>query len=280
MQKTAKRALRSNFTNIDNYRIHYLDEGRGEVILFVHGIPEWSMTYTSLIPLLTERYRCIVPDHLGFGYSDKDENADLSPAGHAERLLQFIRKLELKNIHMVVHDLGGPVGMGALVKEPGLFRSLIISNSWLWNLEGTAAGRGLRLMSGSLGRWLYLNYGFSVKFMAKNGFADREIFGEWLPLLMSVHRNREERFANYRMMREMLISGPYFDQVLQQLKNLNINGQFIWGSLDKFFDKKTILLRWQKELPAWKAVEIHTAGHFPHMETPEEYAGKIAEFIQ
>ena len=105
--------------------MHYFDEGAGPVILFVHGIPEWSMTYSKMIEELSSSFRSIVPDHLGFGLSDKRIDIDLKPAAHSARLLQFIERLGLSNIHLVVHDFGGPIGIGALAQKPELFSSQV-----------------------------------------------------------------------------------------------------------------------------------------------------------
>jgi haloalkane dehalogenase len=272
--------LRSNYTEIDGHRIHYLDEGRGETILIVHGIPEWSMIYADLVKELSDTHRCIIPDHLGFGFSDKKHAADLSPKAHAARLLAFIDKLGLNNIHLVVHDFGGPIGMGALVQNPTLFTSLSISNTWLWNLQNTSEGKMLKMMQGALGKWLYLKYGFSVKFMAKNGFADKSVFNSVKYIFMQVHNTAADRFANYQLMLEMYNSGPWFDEVLSKLKKTNIPGEITWGMKDKFFTKEDHLTRWRKEFPAYGVKELATSGHFPQVESPKEMAGYIREFVK
>ena len=115
---TTKLPLNSKFISVAGHRLHYFDEGKGDTILIVHGIPEWSMIYADLVKELSATHRCIIPDHLGFGFSNKDRNADLSPRAHSARLLEFIKNLGLKNIHLVVHDYGGPIGIGALVQQP------------------------------------------------------------------------------------------------------------------------------------------------------------------
>jgi pimeloyl-ACP methyl ester carboxylesterase len=255
----------SKYVTVGGHRMHYLEEGKGKTILIVHGIPEWSMLYSGLIKELGKSHRCIVPDHLGFGLSDKDRYADLSPAGHAKRLLAFIDALQLKDIHLVVHDYGGPIGIGALVQQPGLFKSLSISNTWLWSLNDTAAGKGLQMMSGVIGKWLYLNYGFSVKFMAKNGFADKRKYEEVKDIFMYPHQTKEERYANYQLMLHMLQSAAFFSDVLKRLKTLELPVEIIWGMKDKFFDA-SYLKRWQDELPQASIKEILGVAHFPQVE--------------
>ena len=67
-------------------RMHYVDEGKGEVILFVHGNPSWSFLYRHLIKALSRTHRCVAPDNLGFGLSDKPADADYTPRFHSENL--------------------------------------------------------------------------------------------------------------------------------------------------------------------------------------------------
>src|SRR6266542_1158670 len=85
--------FQSNFIEIDGHQIHYVDEGKGETILFVHGTPVWSFLYRHMIKDLSNKFRCVAIDHLGFGLSDKPKNADFTPLAHARRLENFIGKL-------------------------------------------------------------------------------------------------------------------------------------------------------------------------------------------
>lgn len=270
----------SNFAQIDGYRLHYIDEGRGEPVLFVHGIPEYAGMYGSIVSLLSGSYRCIVPDHLGFGQSDRAEGGVVTPEAHADRLIKLIDQLDLANIHLVVQDLGGPIGIGAFVQKPHLFKSLTVTNTWLWSLKDTPAANGLKLMDGWLGRWLYLGLGFSVKIMAKNGFARRQDYEKHYSAFMKYHRTREDRYATYQLMLSMLGSSAYFEQTLKRLKEIRIPGQLVWGMQDKFFKPAYYLVRWKKEFPAFKIEELPESGHFPHLEAPREMATAINAFIK
>jgi haloalkane dehalogenase len=103
--------FRSRYVKTQYGDIHYVDEGAGKVVLFVHGNPTWSFMYRHLIQGLSEHYRCVAPDHIGFGLSDKPRDAAYLPQFHAENLTAFIETLGLKDITLVIHDWGGPIGM-------------------------------------------------------------------------------------------------------------------------------------------------------------------------
>lgn len=106
-------------------RMHYVDEGEGAPIVMVHGTPSWSFLYRQLIRDLSGSYRCIAPDQLGFGLSDKPETFAYTPAAHAQNLERLIDTLGLKDIVLVVHDFGGPIGLSYALTHPENVRALI-----------------------------------------------------------------------------------------------------------------------------------------------------------
>lgn len=141
----------ANFASLDGYafephyhqwadlRVHYLDEGPrdGPVMLLVHGMPTWSYLYRDFIPdLVAAGFRCIVPDHLGFGRSDKPIDPHwYSIARHTEVLTSLIHELDLSDITLVCQDWGGPIGLAQAVTMPERFSRLVIMNTWLHHPE-------------------------------------------------------------------------------------------------------------------------------------------------
>src|SRR5690606_18387586 len=89
--------------------MHYVDEGSGRPLLFVHGTPSWSFEWRAALEHFRTRYRCIAVDHLGFGLSDKPSRGAYLPLDHTRRLHALIGALDLRDITLVVHDFGGPI---------------------------------------------------------------------------------------------------------------------------------------------------------------------------
>jgi haloalkane dehalogenase len=85
-------------------RMHFLDEGAGSPIVMVHGTPDWSFGYRKLVKNLSPEYRCVVPDNLGFGLSDKPRDWSYLPEHQAGNLRALIEHLDLKQITLVLHD--------------------------------------------------------------------------------------------------------------------------------------------------------------------------------
>ena len=143
-------------------RIRYVDEGEGRPIVMVHGTPTWSFLYRHLIKA-SPQHRCVAPDLLGFGLSDRPETVSYRPEDQARRLATLIDTLGLKDFTLIVHDFGGPIGLAYAIEHPDRVRSLVLFNTWMWSLAGDRRFVWLgRILGSGLGRVLYERFGFSV----------------------------------------------------------------------------------------------------------------------
>lgn len=124
-------ALKPKFTTVLGHQIAYLDSGQGgQTLLMVHGNPVSAHVYARLIARLHARYRCVAPDLLGFGRSDKpSRESAYSLPRHIEIMAEFVRALDLGNLALVVHDWGGPIGLGAALREKKRYTHLVILNT-------------------------------------------------------------------------------------------------------------------------------------------------------
>lgn len=121
-----------HYVEIDGKRIHYVDEGQGEVVLCLHGEPTWSFLYRKMIPILAQNHRGLAFDFVGFGRSDKLTSVDdYSFELHQNTLLGFIKALDLQDITLVVHDWGGLIGLPTAADFPDYFARLVILNTFL-----------------------------------------------------------------------------------------------------------------------------------------------------
>jgi cis-3-alkyl-4-acyloxetan-2-one decarboxylase len=123
--------FQSHELTLDGHRYHYVDEGRGPVLLMVHGNPTWSFYWRDLILGLRDRYRVIAVDHIGCGLSDKPPANEYSYhlAQRVADLGQLVERLDLREITLVAHDWGGGVGMGAAVERPERFARFVLMNT-------------------------------------------------------------------------------------------------------------------------------------------------------
>ena len=127
-----------HYINIDDedggtIRMHYIDEGApdGEIILCMHGQPNWSYSFRKMImPLAEAGFRVIVPDIVGFGRSDKPtKRSDYTFARHVAWLRSFIEGLDLKNINLIAQDWGGPIALRNVADMPERFARIVVTLS-------------------------------------------------------------------------------------------------------------------------------------------------------
>ena len=120
-----------SFVTASGARLSYLDEGpqRDEAVLMLHGNPTWSFYYRNLIRALAPTMRCVAPDHIGMGLSAKPENYDYTLATRIGDIAALVASLDLKRVHLVVHDWGGAIGFGFAARHPGLIGRVTVLNT-------------------------------------------------------------------------------------------------------------------------------------------------------
>jgi len=121
-----------HYIEVNGLRIHYVDEGKGETILCLHGEPSWSFLYRKMIASMSKQHRVIAMDFIGFGRSDKfTEREAYTFKMHLDTLMGFIKAMNLEQITVVVQDWGGLIGLAAVAHMPERFARLVIMNTGL-----------------------------------------------------------------------------------------------------------------------------------------------------
>lgn len=108
-QLTNEFLFQSHYKEIEGLKIHYVDEGSGEPIIFLHGIPTWSYLWRNVIPVISQKYRCIAPDLIGMGLSDKPD-IQYTVFDHIHFMTQFLDSLDFEKLTLVMHGWGSVIG--------------------------------------------------------------------------------------------------------------------------------------------------------------------------
>lgn len=270
----------SRYVDLKAGSMHYVDEGSGEVILFVHGTPTWSFLYRDFVRELSSDYRCIAIDHLGFGLSSKPDTFPGTPEWHAENLSEFIQKLDLRNITLVVHDFGGPIGLAAGIKNSGRVKRVVLFNSWLWATKDNPDVQKIdKTVNRWLGKFLYLNLNISPKVLLRKGFSDKK------NLTKAVHRHyinpftdKDSRYSLLYLARALKGSSDWYTEQWQQIEKLSDKDWLIlWGMEDEFFPPEYIQ-RWKSKLPAAHIKKL-ACGHFVQEEETREAIRMVSNFM-
>jgi haloalkane dehalogenase len=263
-------------------RMHFVDEGHGPLVVFVHGTPTWSFEWRHLIRSLRSTHRCIAPDHLGFGLSDRPGDFPYTPESHARNFAAFVDGLALDGMTLVVHDFGGPIALPVCLAAPARVHRLVLINTWMWSFSGDPdMERKARIAGSRLGRFLYRRLNFSLRVLMPSSFGERR------KLTPRLHRQYLDRFLDpdsrdrvlWPLARSLLGSGSWFDSLWQRRGTLGGRpALLLWGLADSAFPPRQ-LARWQEVLPDARVVRYAGAGHWPHEERPVQVARDLHDWL-
>jgi haloalkane dehalogenase len=261
-------------------RMHYLDEGAGEPIVFVHGTPTWSFEWRHLVRALSATHRCIAPDLLGFGLSDRPRDYAYTPEAHAEAFRQLIDGLGVDGFTLVVHDFGGPIALPLALE--GRARRLVVFNTWMWSLADDARmAMTARVLGSGIGRWMYRRLDLEQRVIVPAAYGDRK------KLTPAIHRQYLSVFPDawsrgavlWPLARALLGSSAFYDSLWRRRDALReLPALVVWGMKDPVF-RPPHLARWKTVLPAATVVELPKAGHWPYEEFPDQVLTAVRDFL-
>ncbi len=271
----------SRFIDLEGNSMHYIEEGGGETILFVHGTPSWSFDFRKLISELLPEYRCVAMDHLGFGLSDKPRIADYTPQAHSRRLESFILTRKFNNITLVLHDFGGPIGFQFAIQHPEKIRRLVVLNSWMWSIEGEPEfSKLMKMIKNPFLPFLYRYLNFSPRVIMPASFGKNKLSKKIKKHYTAPFQNRFEREGMLAFARSLVDDQKWFGELHEKsIPIRNKEALFIWGMKDPILGN-AYLHRFVDIFPNHSVLKLEEAGHFPQEENPLEIAHEIRTFMR
>ncbi|MDB9787244.1 alpha/beta fold hydrolase, partial [Bacteriovoracaceae bacterium] len=239
------------FTTKEKHKVHYVDEGKGPVVVMLHGNPTWSFYYRDLIKTLRTNYRVICPDHLGCGLSDNPGKEYYHLQNRIEVIEELLSELDIENFSLIVHDWGGAIGMGVAVNNPQMVNRIVYLNTAAFLSKEIP----WRIMIGKfpfLGLILIKGFNFFVRLalvMAPYKRLPEKVKKGYL----YPYRKFNEREAVYQFVKDIpLWKGHRSFHVLENIDNklndLKCPKLFCWGAKDFCFHLG-FLERWKKIYP-------------------------------
>lgn len=270
----------SRFFSTPAGRMHYVDEGTGDAFVFVHGVPTWSFLFRKLIRRLSDRYRCVAMDHLGFGLSDKPEGFAYEPIDLAQNVERLVESLDLERVILVVHDWGGPLGLPYAFHHS--VRAVVLFNTWMWPVAGDRRASFLgRVLASPLYEALDDRYNASVKFFMPRAVASPTVL---TPAVMRHYVEPLATAASRRgvtaLLRAITAASPWLAVQWQQAGLLRrMPAMVAWGMRDIAFTKRD-LGRWSNLLERGEIHRYERVGHFPPEEAGEDLSATLDAFAR
>jgi haloalkane dehalogenase len=261
--------------------MHYVDEGHGDPIVFVHGMPTWSFLWRAFIADLRLDHRAIAVDHLGFGRSEKPEDADYHPRRLSEDLSGLLEALAVTDATLVVHDFGGPIGLGHVLRHPERVRRIVIFNTWMWSTRDDPGARKVdRIVRGFMGHVMYRWLNASTRWLIPTVLGDgNRLDASTLRAYVEAAPTSPSRTGQLALARNLVGASDWYDSLWERRAALEGKpAQLIWGMQDPTFGSAA-LARWRALLPHASVLELPKVGHFPQEEATAEALAGLRSFV-
>jgi len=272
----------SQFLTLKNgHDLHYVDQGSGEVVLMLHGNPTWSYFYRNLVKGLVDKFRVIVPDHLGCGLSDKPQDFSYTLENHIENICELIHHLQIKSLKLIVHDWGGAIGFGVLRRMPELAEKITILNTAAFTstyIPSRIAFCRIPWLGDKIIR--YMNgFAWPATFMAVSKKLPTNVKRGFL----FPYQNTADRIAISRFVQDIPMSESH--PSFEELKKIELSlvkhtcpKLVLWGKKDFCFNDY-FLDRWKKIYPDAQFKELKAAGHYLLEDSPVDCLNEIRSFL-
>ena len=263
--------------------MNYLDEGQGdEAVVMVHGNPTWSFYYRNLVLGLRDKVRCIVPDHLGCGLSDKPQGFAYTLGEHIRNLQELLDSLKLKKIHLIVHDWGGPIGLGAALSKPEQLGRVVILNTaafadtmipWRIKLcQAPVLGEWLvRTLNGFAGPATWMAVAQPLSPIVRQGYLYP--YSDWASRI-AIHRFVQDIPTGKQRASDTALAEVERKLVILRDRPVRI----LWGGQDFCFNRH-YYNRWRVILPGANADYFEEAGHYVLEDVGQHCLQEIQVFL-
>jgi haloalkane dehalogenase len=279
----------SHFLDVRGVRVHFLDEGRGEPVVMVHGNPTWSFYFRGLVEALRDDYRTVVPDHIGCGLSDKpgDDGYDYTLDRRVDDLEALLGHLGLtSDLTLVLHDWGGMIGMAFASRHPEQVKRLVILNTAAFLLPpGKRLPRSLWLcrntpLGALLVRGLNAFSRGAVRYCATRTLEPAVRAGYLAP-----YNSWSNRIAVLRFVQDIPLSpGDRSYATVRAVQDglerfRDVPMLICWGERDFVFDGD-FLAGWEQRFPAAEVYRFPAAGHFVLEDAGAAIVALVRDFLR
>jgi haloalkane dehalogenase len=271
--------FQSHFFETKGHRLHYVDEGLGDPILCLHGNPTWSFYFRNIIREFRKTQRVIAPDHLGCGLSDKPQEASYTLEKHIDRFESLVLHLNLQNITLIVHDWGGAIGLGFVMRHRSRIKRLILLNTAAFLSKDIPKRIDLlRSFSDLLIRRANL-FCLAANFMTSVKPLPKAVKQAYLYPYTNYHdRVAIAGFVKDIPLRERDISYRTLESIEKSLPSLQVPTLLLWGAKDFCFHMG-FFKTWKTLYPESKDFVFENAGHYVLEDESVACIEKIREFL-
>lgn len=268
----------SKYLTVNAIKLHYLEAGEKEVVLMLHGFPTSAYLWRNIMPEIAKTHRVIALDLPGYGKSEKPLSPSYSFNFYTKLLTEFLAQLNIQSVNLVVHDLGGPVGLHWAIRNQSAVKRLVFMNTLVYpNFSWAVIAFTLALKMPFLKDWVTSANGivWAMRFGVQN---KTRIAGELVANYQDPFKEKSARQALLKSASNMSING--FKEIVAKLPSFTIPVQVIYGENDRILPKVAdTMQRIKKDLPQTEITALANCGHFLQEDEPEKISVLLSTFL-
>ncbi|MCA1847259.1 MAG: alpha/beta fold hydrolase [Actinobacteria bacterium] len=271
----------SRFVYVDGTAVHYVDEGSGPTLLFVHAGPAWSFIFRGVISELRQEFRCVALDLPGSGLSPARPGERPTMAAASQLVERFFDAVALDRVTLVVHDVGGPVALAMASRRPERIAAVAVTESFGWPLAGEnpKVARPLRMAGGRAVRGLNTATNLVARLTASRYGVGRHLDSAGRAAFLGPYRDHAVRRRSTALLADASADQAFLRSVDRALRTTlaHLPVLLVFGSASPTV-KGGFPASWTTRFPSASLFLVDGGHHFPMMDDPRAVADVIASW--
>jgi haloalkane dehalogenase len=270
----------SRFVEIEDARLHYVDEGNGPTLLFLHGSPMWSFMFRHTVRVLRARFRCVAVDMPGLGLSTAPIACGKEFEHNSAYYRKFVQQLDLRNVTLIAHATAAPSALRMIIDEQRRAAGVVITNSFAWSMQAfPPMWRFVRVVSSRPFRVLNERLNLLPRLTTRIGRNSGRFSETERAAILGPYRQRDARRHLGSLLYGLRAEVPFFEALRADLPKLRSTPLLLLYGIKDHGYQAGFLEEWKRMLPEASVTLLQKSGHFAPEDEPEPFTAALLEWL-
>lgn len=270
----------SRFVRIQDAQLHYVDEGAGHTLLFLHGSPMWSFMFRHTIGALRARFRCIAVDMPGLGLSRAPVACGREFERNSTYYGMFLQELDLTDVTLIAHATAAPSALRMIISEQRRAAGVVITNSFAWSMRAfPSMWRLVRVVSSRPFRILNEHLNLLPRLTTRIGRSSGRFNEAECAAILGPYRQLDARRHLGSLLYGLRAEVPFFEALRADLPKLRTTPLLLLYGIKDHGYQAGFLKQWKSVVPEASVTLLQRSGHFAPEDEPETFTAALSEWL-